>query len=80
MTQELTERQKQVYRFMVEHLRENHNLPNMSEVSQHFQISLNAAICHKDALLKKGWVVNIPGRAKYKLGRGSVSVRTPCTQ
>ena len=80
MATELTERQKQFYRYVVEHLKENHSVPTMPAAANHFGIVLNAAKCHKDALIRKGWLVDLPERGKYKLGRGSVSVKTPCLE
>jgi len=78
MNQELTERQKQVYRYMVEYLKDNHSLPTMEQVGEHFGISLNAAQCHKNLMIKKGWISKIE-KGRYRLGQASVIVKTHCT-
>jgi repressor LexA len=62
---ELTERQKQVLDF-IQHKQDFEKLtPTLREIAAHFQFSsANAALAHVQALCAKGFVKNLPGRAR----------------
>ena len=62
---ELTERQKQILDF-IQHKQNSEKLtPTLREIAAHFQFSsANAALSHVQALCAKGFVKNLPGRAR----------------
>jgi len=62
---ELTERQKQILDF-IQHRQDFEKLtPTLREIASHFRFSSpNAALTHVQALRAKGFVKNLPGRAR----------------
>jgi repressor LexA len=53
----LTERQKRVYTFIKEYIKDNDMAPSYMEIREHFGFSsLNAVYEHVDSLLKKGFI------------------------
>jgi repressor LexA len=62
---ELTKRQRQILEF-IQHKRESGGLtPTFREIARQFRFrSPNAALCHIQALLAKGFLKNQPGRAR----------------
>jgi repressor LexA len=62
---ELTERQKQILDF-IQHRQDFEKLtPTLREIASHFRFSSpNAALAHVQALRAKGFVKNLPGRAR----------------
>lgn len=62
---ELTERQKQILDF-IQHRQHFEKLtPTLREIASHFRFSSpNAALAHVQALRAKGFVKNLPGRAR----------------
>lgn len=62
---ELTHRQKQILEF-IQHKQESDRLtPTLRDIAAHFRFrSPNAALCHVQALLAKGFLKNLPGRAR----------------
>lgn len=62
---ELTERQKQVLDFIQRRQQTGALTPTMREIAAHFRFSSpNAALVHVQALLAKGVLKNLPGRAR----------------
>lgn len=62
---ELTARQRQILEF-IQHKQETGGLtPTLRDIAGHFRFrSPNAALCHVQALLAKGFLKNLPGRAR----------------
>lgn len=57
MTRALTERQSQVFDFVVDYVATNGFPPSRQEISQHFKFrSNNAAQEHLSKIEKKGWI------------------------
>ena len=55
--QPLTDRQRAVYDFIRDHIREHHNAPTMRQIISHFGMkSPNGAMCHLNALEQRGWI------------------------
>lgn len=53
----LTEAQKDVYQFLIEHLQEFQRVPAMEVIAKHLGFSSpNGSSCHMKALYKKGYV------------------------
>ena len=62
---ELTDRQRQVLEFIQRKQDSEHLTPTLREIASHFHFSSpNAALCHVQALLAKGFLKNLPGRAR----------------
>jgi len=62
---ELTERQKQVLEFIQEKQENDGLTPTFREIAAHFRFSsANAALAHVQALVAKGVLKNLPGRAR----------------
>lgn len=62
---ELTDRQKQILEFIQRKQDAAHMSPTLREIATHFRFrSPNAALCHVQALLAKGFLKNLPGRAR----------------
>jgi len=62
---ELTERQKQILDFIQRKQDSGKITPTLREIAAHFRFrSPNAAMCHVQALLAKGFLKNLPGRAR----------------
>jgi repressor LexA len=62
---DLTERQRQILNFIQEKQDAERLTPTLREIAKHFRFSSpNAALCHVQALLAKGFLKNLPGRAR----------------
>ncbi|HEX2972165.1 MAG TPA: transcriptional repressor LexA [Tepidisphaeraceae bacterium] len=62
---ELTDRQKQVLDFIRRKQDSDRLTPTLRDIAAHFRFrSPNAALCHVQALLDKGFLKNLPGRAR----------------
>lgn len=62
---ELTERQKQILDFIQHRQHFDKLTPTLREIASHFRFSSpNAALAHVQALRAKGFVKNLPGRAR----------------
>ncbi|HTL56920.1 MAG TPA: transcriptional repressor LexA [Candidatus Limnocylindrales bacterium] len=62
---ELTDRQKQILEFIQRRQETDSFSPTFREIAAHFRFSSpNAALCHVQALLAKGVLKNLPGRAR----------------
>ena len=62
---ELTERQKQILEFIRRKQDSERLTPTLREIATHFRFSSpNAALAHVQALLAKGFLKNLPGRAR----------------
>src|ERR1051326_6061582 len=62
---ELTERQQQILRFIQGKQDSEGLTPTFREIAEHFRFrSPNAALAHVQALLAKGFLKNLPGRAR----------------
>jgi repressor LexA len=62
---ELTKRQEQVLRFIQGKQDSEGMTPTFREIAAHFRFrSVNAALMHVQALLTKGFLKNLPGRAR----------------
>jgi repressor LexA len=61
----LTDRQQQILNFIREKQESERLTPTLREIAAHFRFSSpNAALCHVQALLAKGFLKNLPGRAR----------------
>ena len=61
---ELTERQRQILDF-IQQRQQDGPAPTLRDIAAHFRFSSpNAAQCHVQALLAKGFLKNLPGRAR----------------
>jgi repressor LexA len=68
----LTDRQKQILDFIRRQQETERLTPTLREIAAHFRFrSPNAALAHVQALLAKGWLKSLPGRAR------SLQVLTP---
>ncbi len=75
--EELTERQQQVLRFIQQEQDSTGLTPTFREIAAHFRFrSPNAALAHVQALLAKGFLKNLPGRARSLQVAGPNSPRT----
>ena len=62
---ELTDRQQQILRFIQNRQDSAGLAPTLREIAGHFRFrSPNAALAHVQALLAKGVLKNLPGRAR----------------
>jgi repressor LexA len=62
---DLTDRQKQILDFIRRKQDSERLTPTLREIAAHFRFSSpNAALCHVQALLAKGFLKNLPGRAR----------------
>lgn len=62
---ELTHRQKQILEFIQRQQESDRLTPTLRDIAAHFRFrSPNAALCHVQALLAKGFLKNLPGRAR----------------
>jgi repressor LexA len=62
---ELTNRQRQILDFIQRQQQASGLIPTLREIAAHFRFrSPNAALCHVQALLAKGFLKNLPGRAR----------------
>jgi repressor LexA len=62
---DLTDRQKQILEFIQRRQEIDGFTPTFREIATHFRFSSpNAALCHVQALLAKGFLKNSPGRAR----------------
>ena len=52
----LTDRQREVYDFLVEFRRDHDFAPTIREISKHFKFNLESAHDHLKALERKGWI------------------------
>ncbi|HEY5913954.1 MAG TPA: transcriptional repressor LexA [Verrucomicrobiae bacterium] len=63
--QELTDRQRQILEFIKRKQTTDGLVPTLRDIAAHFRFhSPNAALCHVQALLAKGFLKNLPGRAR----------------
>ncbi len=61
----ITERQKQILDFIQRKQDSEQLTPTLRDIAAHFRFrSPNAALCHVQALLAKGFLKNLPGRAR----------------
>ena len=71
---ELTKRQAQILRFIQSQQNSDGMTPTFREIASHFRFrSANAALAHVQALMNKGFLKNLPGRAR------SLQVSDPAT-
>ncbi len=62
---ELTDRQQQILEFIQRKQETDRLTPTLREIAGHFRFSSpNAALCHVQALLAKGFLKTLPGRAR----------------
>src|SRR3974390_1525059 len=62
---DLTDRQRQILEFIQRRQETDALTPPFREIAAHFRFSSpNAALCHVQALLAKGFLKNLPGRAR----------------
>src|SRR4051794_154356 len=62
---ELTEKQQQILKFIRDKQDSARPMPTLRDIAAHFRFrSPNAALCHVQALLAKGVLRNLPGRAR----------------
>jgi repressor LexA len=62
---ELTEKQQQILKFIQDKRDSARPAPTLRDIAAHFRFrSPNAALCHVQALLAKGFLRNLPGRAR----------------
>jgi repressor LexA len=62
---DLTDRQRQILEFIQRRQETDGFTPTFREIAAHFRFSSpNAALCHVQALLAKGVLKNLPGRAR----------------
>jgi repressor LexA len=62
---ELTHRQRQILEFIQRKQESDRLTPTLRDIAAHFRFrSPNAALCHVQALLAKGFLKNLPGRAR----------------
>lgn len=62
---DLTDRQRQILKFIQRKQETDGFTPTFREIAAHFHFSSpNAALCHVQALLAKGVLKNLPGRAR----------------
>lgn len=67
-TQLMTNRQYEVYSFIVENILVNHNFPTTQEIADRFGFSgNNAAHGHIRCLEKKGYIEKIESSKKYRV-------------
>ncbi len=60
---DLSPKQKEVYEYMQEFFIEFHCIPTCNAIASHFDFkSRNAAQCHIDALVKKGYLERTSGQ------------------
>ncbi len=65
VTDQLTERQKDVYEFVRDKIRNRGYGPTVREIGDHFQISSpNGVMCHLKALEKKGLITREPNMSR----------------
>lgn len=57
----LTERQKEIWQWMLDHQETWQMAPTTREIGAEFGITQNGVMCHLKALVKKGAVVHRPG-------------------
>jgi repressor LexA len=76
---DLTERQRQILNFIQEKQDAERLTPTLREIAKHFRFSSpNAALCHVQALLAKGFLKNLPGRARaLQVASPAQSTRRP---
>src|SRR6516162_4227488 len=61
----LTARQRQILDFIQRKQESERLTPTLREIAAHFRFSSpNAALCHVQALLAKGFLKSLPGRAR----------------
>ncbi len=60
----LTDRQQQILQFLVERIARQGAVPSLNEIAQAFDIHLNAARKHLQALESKGVIERVPGQAR----------------
>ncbi len=74
---ELTARQQQILRFIQSKQDSEGLAPTFREIAGHFRFrSPNAALAHVQALLAKGVLKRLPGRALALTGAGQASSRS----
>lgn len=61
---ELTPKQEECYQFMLKYLCENHRIPPIQVIADHFNIAPNAACSRIDLIVRKGWIERF--RSGYK--------------
>jgi len=61
---DLTQRQQQILQFLVERIARQGEVPSLNEIAQAFDIHLNAARKHLQALESKGVIERVPGQAR----------------
>lgn len=62
---QLTETQRRVFEFVQDRLRAGFSAPTLREIAENFGwSSKRAAECHIEAIVKKGWLISQPGKAR----------------
>jgi len=62
---DLTKVQRRVFEFVQDHLEAGASAPTLREIAESFGwSSKRAAECHIEAIVKKGWLVSQPGKAR----------------
>ena len=70
MRAELTERQRRVYRYLIESIERDGRQPTLRELAAHFGIASPEGIaCHLRALEGKGFIARLPNTAGVRLLR-----------
>ena len=64
---ELTERQKMVYDFIRDFIKEKEFPPTIREVGDRFKISVKGAFDHIEAIERKGYIRRYPGARAIRI-------------
>lgn len=65
MVQPLTKRQRQIFEFIADHIRDNHYAPSLEEIGQRFELSSLATVHkHLTNLQAKGYIVRRWNRSR----------------
>lgn len=56
----LSDRQFEVFQFVVAWIKQNGFAPSRSEIARHFQFNPNAAQCHLRSLQRRGFIRIVP--------------------
>jgi len=67
MPQSLTDKQKELYNFIMEFRAIHGYSPTLSEMAEDLDISHQGASCHLSAVIKKGWLVKSAGKSRSVL-------------
>lgn len=64
MSRRLTDKQRELYQFVVEFRSSNGYSPSLGEMAERLKISHQGASCHLAAIIKKGLLVKSPGKSR----------------